>query len=112
MLQLPAKIHNNHQLFSDHYLDQTLPLRPDWLALTEEAEPIREQIQALFARYKPGSKEAQAEYSLVRPVLEILGHTFEVQPSLETPGNPQQPDYIFYQDKEVYNRANRRATFA
>jgi hypothetical protein len=37
MLQLPAKIHRNHQLFSDHYLDETLPQRLDWLALNVEA---------------------------------------------------------------------------
>jgi hypothetical protein len=40
MIQLPLKIHHNQQLFSDHYLDETLPQREDWQALTVEATPI------------------------------------------------------------------------
>jgi hypothetical protein len=85
MIQLPLKIHNNQQLFSDHYLDETLPQREDWQALTVEAAPIMEQIAALFNKYKPSGKEAQTEYRLIRPVSEVLGHTFEVRASLVTP---------------------------
>ncbi|MBV8822090.1 MAG: hypothetical protein JO123_04815, partial [Ktedonobacteraceae bacterium] len=101
MLELPARAHNNQQLFSDHYLDETLPRRHDWQALMIEAEPIKEQIAAIFAQYKPGDKEAQVEDDLIKPILRVLGHTFEVQVSLATPDGTKQPDYIFYRDQDA-----------
>lgn len=93
--------HNNQQLFSDHYLDETLPERPDWQQLVGEAQPIMERIATIFKKYKPTGKEAQAEYRLVRPVLEVLGHTFDVQPTLATPDGTHTPDYIFYRDERT-----------
>ena len=93
--------HNNQHLFSDHYLNVSLPARPDWQALAVEAEPVMAQIVALFKKYRPGGKEAGVEYRLVRPVLEALGHTFEVQPSLATPDGTKTPDYVFYRNEVV-----------
>ena len=98
--------HHNQQLFSDHYLDDIVPERQDWQALTTEAEPIQAAIAALFAQYKSGDKEAQAEHDFIRPVLKVLGHTFEVQASLETSQGTKQPDYIFYRDLDEL-RANK-----
>ena len=98
--------HRNQQLFSDHYLDDILPQRPDWQTLTTEAEPVRAEIAALFAHYRPGDKEAQAEHEFIRPILKALGHTFEVQASLETSQGTKQPDYIFYRDLDAL-RANK-----
>ncbi|MBV9691904.1 MAG: N-6 DNA methylase [Ktedonobacteraceae bacterium] len=106
MLELPARAHNNQQLFSDHYLDETLPRRHDWQALMFEAEPTKEQIATIFAQYKPGDKEAQVEDDLIKPILRVLGHTFEVQASLATPDGTKQPDYIFYRDQDAL-RANK-----
>ena len=77
-LALETRPHRNRQLFSDHYLDVTLPKRPEWRALAASARPAMERIAALFAGYTPSSNEAQTERELVRPVLELLGHTFEV----------------------------------
>ena len=57
------------------------------------------EIGALLAKYKPSDKEAQLEHDFIRPVLRILGHTFEVQASLATPDGTKQPDYIFYRDE-------------
>jgi type I restriction-modification system DNA methylase subunit len=103
MLQLPAKIHRNHQLFSDHYLDETLPRRADWLELITIAEPVMAQIAYHFDQYVPSDKEGQIEHDLIRPILEVLGHTFEVQATLQVPGPSQYPDYIFYRDKSALN---------
>lgn len=103
MLQLPLRAHNNQQLFSGHYLDETLPQRYDWQTLIPEAEAIKEQIATIFAKYKPGDKEAQVEEGFIKPVLRVLGHTFEVQASLATPDGTKQPDYIFYRDEEALN---------
>jgi len=92
--------YNNQQLFSDHYLGETLPRREDWQALLGEAAAMLPRIAEIFTRYQRGGrKEAQTEYRLVRPILEVLGHTFEVQPSLKTSEGPKTPDYIFYRDQ-------------
>ena len=99
--QLPlalAQRHHNRQLFADRYLDQTLPRRGAWLDLGDEAAPVLAQIRALFAAFTPSPNEAQTERDLVRPVLEVLGHTFEVQAALRTPKGTKKPDYIFYRD--------------
>ena len=98
-LLLPPSPHRNQQLFSDHYLNTILPERPSWKMLAAEAEVVLSALQQLFAGYTPSDKEAQVEEELIRPVLRQLGHTFEVQPSLETPDGTKTPDYMFYHDQ-------------
>ncbi|HEX5501120.1 MAG TPA: Eco57I restriction-modification methylase domain-containing protein [Thermomicrobiales bacterium] len=99
-LQLPlvAQPHHNQQLFSDYYLDVILPQRPDWRMLAAGVAPLMAQIAAVYARYEPSTNEAQLERDLVRPVLEALEHTFEVQAHLKTPDGTKVPDYVFYHD--------------
>ena len=58
-----------------------------------------ERIAEIFEAYKPSSNEAQTEQDLVRPVLKALGHAFEVQTALATPGGTKVPDYVFYRDE-------------
>jgi len=94
--------HRNHGLFSDYYLNETLPRRSDWRELLGDAELVMEQIKTIFEGYNPtpNEKEAQTEEDWVRPVLRALGHTdLAVQPSLKVPGNSQAPDYVFYRDQ-------------
>jgi hypothetical protein len=92
--------HRNHGLFSDHYLNATLPGRPDWQALATEAEGAMAEVSRILDAYAPSQNEAQTEEDLVRPVLRALGHegTYEVQPALETPEGTKRPDYVFYRD--------------
>ena len=92
--------HRNHGLFSDPYLDATLPTRPGWEELVEKSKPAMEAVADVFASYTPSTNEAQTEEELVRPVLRILGHegTFEVQPTLATPDGTKRPDYVLYRD--------------
>jgi hypothetical protein len=100
--QLPlalAQRHNNQQLFSDHYLNITLPRRPEWQLLTHDARPVMERIARILEAYVPSANEAQTEKDLVRPVLDALGHTFEVQAALATPKGTKKPDYVFYRDQ-------------
>lgn len=92
--------HRNSGLFSDHYLSVTLPRRTDWQELVSEARPGMEELADLFASYTPSNNEAQTEADLVRPVLRVLGHDFEVQVALQTPGGTKVPDYVFYKDAE------------
>ncbi len=92
--------HRNHGLFSDHYLNLTLPDRPDWEALEDEANMAMIAVSDLLEAYTPSTNEAQVEEELVRPVLRLLGHedTFEVQPALQTPEGTKRPDYVLYRD--------------
>ena len=90
--------HRNSGLFSDHYLNATLPRRTDWRELASEAVPVMEELAGVFAAYTPSNNEAQTETDLVRPVLRALGHDFEVQPALTTPDGTKRPDYVFYKD--------------
>ena len=57
-----------------------------------------EEISRVFDSYAPSDDETQTEEDLVRPVLRLLGHDFEVQPALETPDGTKHPDYVFYRD--------------
>ncbi len=92
--------HRNHGLFSDHYLNLTLPDRPDWKALEDEANVAMLAVSGLFEAYTPSTNEAQVEEELMRPMLRLLGHedTFEVQPALQTPEGTKRPDYVLYRD--------------
>jgi len=110
--QLPlalAQRHHNRQLFADRYLDETLPRRDAWLALIAEAAPVLARVRAILAAFTPSTNEAQTERDLVRPVLEALGHTFEVQAALRTPKGTKKPDYLFYRDVAAQN-ANKGRT--
>lgn len=106
ILEIPltaAAPHHNHQLFSDHYLNHTLPSRPDWNALAGAAAGLRGEITALFAAFTPSTIEAQTEDGLIKPVLKALGHFFEVQPALKTPEGTKKPDYVFYRTQAEQN---------
>jgi len=95
---LAAPMHNNRQLFSDHYLNVTLLQRQDWLELATAAEPVVNKIKGVYGAYIPSDNEAQLEENVVRPVLRILGHNFEVQAPLATADGTKRPDYVLYQD--------------
>jgi hypothetical protein len=62
-----------------------------------------EGVARTFGYYFPSENERQTERDLVRPVLEVLGHTFEVQAPLESPGGTKRPDYVFYHDVHSLN---------
>jgi hypothetical protein len=98
-LSLAAHPHRNQQLFSDHYLNVILPKREDWQMLATEVGTVMRDLQHILAEYTPSDKEAQLEDDLVKPILRRLRHTFEVQPSLETPDGTKAPDYLFYRDQ-------------
>lgn len=100
---LPIAAYRNQQLFSDYYLAHILPQRTDWQALTIQAEPIMARIATIFKKYRPSENEAQTEDGFVKPVLQALGHTFEIQAPLATPDGTKKPDYIFYRDEEALN---------
>ena len=103
-VQLPlalAQPHNNQQLFADHYLNVTLPQRPDWQLLQADASAALGAIAPIVQAFlrAPAQNEAQTEDTLIKPVLRLLGHTTEVQAALRTPDGTKKPDYVFYRDQ-------------
>ena len=106
ILNLPP--HHNHGLFADHYLDRVLPGRAEWGRLPPEAAPVLADVTRIFKAFVPTNDEQQTERDLVRPILDALGHSYEVQGRLRVPGRIHKPDYIFYQDLASRN-ANRNA---
>jgi hypothetical protein len=105
-LELASPSHRNQNLFSDHYLNEILKENPRWAALRDLAQPVLEQIAAILKDFAPSDNERQTEENLVMPVLKLLGHTFEVQPSLKTSEGAKTPDYVFYNDTDAI-RANK-----
>jgi hypothetical protein len=70
-IQLPltlAQRHNNQQLFSDHYLNVTLPQCPEWKLLAHDARSALEQIAQIVHSYTLSQNEAQTEDDLIKPV--------------------------------------------
>lgn len=94
--------HENHFLFSDHYLDNILPRLEAWNRIEEIAE-IQEKLRKLYLKVGKGlaaSNEAQLERDFVQPILRILGHAYEVQASLQGTGELIRPDYTFFRNEE------------
>ena len=99
-LELAVPSHRNQHLFSDHYLNEVLPGRLQWQALHGKAQSVMEEVAGIFERFTPSDNERQTEEDLVLPILKLLGHTFELQPSLKTSEGANTPDYVFYQDEQ------------
>ncbi len=71
--QLPlalAQRHNNQQLFSDHYLNVTLPQRPEWQLLAHDAAAALAAITPIVRAYVPSQNEAQTEDDLIKSLSE------------------------------------------
>ena len=50
--------HRNSGLFSDHYLNSTLPRRSDWQELVSEAEAVMDELAGILAAYTPSKNES------------------------------------------------------
>ena len=105
-LVLPLETHRNHYLFSDYYLNELLPRQAVWREAEAEA---RQALEAVTAKYHevadalPHYSEAAAEQEWIRPVLDVLGHVYHVQPPL--PGAAGTPDYAFFADETAKGAA-------
>lgn len=102
--------HHNQRLFSNYFLNNVMTSeawrnREEWQALLNEAAPVMTALQERYARFSVlalSANKAQTESEWIRPVLEELGHTFEVRERLRIPGltGAQHPEYMFYASKE------------
>ena len=108
-LVLPIEKHRNHYLFSDYYLNTLLPQQPSWREADAEAAEALEALRRLHADkralLRPALSEAALEEEWVRPVLDILGHTYHVGASLPSPEGTRTPDYALFPDEETRRAA-------
>ena len=105
-MNLPDAV-ENRSLFSDYYLDSLIVGQLQWTD-TPNIESDYAAIKALFDAGAPNAEhlnEAQTEREFIQPLLEQLGHVFEVQPSLQTSQGTRVPDYAFFPSVEVHNAA-------
>jgi hypothetical protein len=96
-----AAPYTNRDLFSTHFLDDLLPVQPEWTGSREGRQRAFETLQALYSREAallPTLKEKQLESRWVREVFRALGVVFEVGPRLPTdlPAVTLEPDYALF----------------
>ncbi|MYE88780.1 N-6 DNA methylase [Candidatus Poribacteria bacterium] len=106
MSQLPDAV-KNRSLFSNYYLDSLIVEQPQW-ADTPDIESDYAAIKEAFDAVAPNAEhlnEAQTEHEFIQPLLEQLGHVFEVQPSLQTSQGTKRPDYAFFASRDAHNAA-------
>ena len=96
--------YNNHGLFSTYHLKEVIKEQT-----SDKLESTYKQIKqryAAIAEFADNLNEPQTEEQFIRPVLEILGHTFEVQPVLRTSLGTKHPDYAFFAGQEALAHAH------
>ena len=106
MNQLPNAV-KNQSIFSNYYLDSLIIEQPQW-ADTPNIESDYAAIKELFAAVAPNTEhlnEAQTEHEFIQPLLEQLGHVFEVQPALQTSQGTKRPDYAFFPSNDAHDAA-------
>ena len=96
--------YNNQGLFSRYHLEKVIT---EQTSDTLESTYKRiKQRYAAIAEFADNLNEPQTEEQFIRPVLEILEHTFEVQPVLRTSLGTKQPDYAFFAGQEALAHAH------
>ena len=96
--------YNNQGLFSTYHLEKVI-MEQTSDALESTYDQIK-QLYASIAEFADNLNESQTEDQFIRPVLEILGHTFAVQPVLRTSLGRKQPDYAFFARQEALAHAH------
>lgn len=101
-------LHNNHYLFSDHFLNvllkQNKKWAKQWVEVEKLATPFGEWLQKLYQTEKeflPQYNEAQLEEHWFKPIFRHLGHTFEGQTPIPAllDESIKYPDYLFFTDE-------------
>jgi hypothetical protein len=100
--------HRNQFLFSDHYLNELLPLDPVW----SDPPGLKEAFDRLVSLYAqvssrlPHQKEKMTEKDWIQPVLDLLCHSYQLDPSLPTDTEGvKAPDYAFFASQRDREKA-------
>ena len=97
----------NQSLFSNYYLDSLIVGQSQW-ADTPNIESDYAAIKELFDAVAPDAErlnEAQTERRFIQPLLEQLGHIFDVQLALQTSEGTGVPDYAFFASVDALDAA-------
>ncbi|MBL7208763.1 MAG: N-6 DNA methylase [Dehalococcoidia bacterium] len=101
--------YNNRSLFSDYYLEERAPEDPHWQTLRQKAWEYRQRVGDILEKATPGingnTPEAEVERRLIRPILDVLGHVYFVQPAVPSPEGVKHPDYAFFPSVEARQEA-------
>jgi hypothetical protein len=101
--------YNNRSLFSDYYLEELVGEDPHWRALKNKVWEYRQRISNILEKALPGingdTPEAEVERRLIRPILDVLGHIYFVQPAVHSPEGVRRPDYAFFPSPEIRQEA-------
>ena len=102
MNQLPDAV-KNQSLFSNYYLDSLIVEQSQWTDtphIESDYAAIKQRFDAIAPNAENISTSHKPNAEFIQPVLEQLGHIFEVQPSLRTRHRePEVPDYAFFESE-------------
>lgn len=97
-LPLPLGPVHNSNLFSNHWLENRLPLEPEWNELRDQAAAILDQLADLWKQQKDRvalyGNEQSLEQAFIQPVLLALGWKLKYQAFLRG----RRPDYALFLD--------------
>ena len=98
----------NQSLFSNYYLDSLIVEQSQW-ADTPDIEldyaAIKELFDAVVRLTQNTSTRHKPKNEFIQPLLEQLGHIFEVQPTLQTSQGAKRPDYAFFASADAHSAA-------
>ncbi len=94
-LKLPLGPIHNSNLFSNHWLEQRLPVEREWEELREEAEAVLDRLGKLWKQQRSRVEqyaEPGLEQAFIQRILTELGWKFICQPYLRR----RKPDYALF----------------
>lgn len=95
----------NSGFFSNHWLENRLPLEPEWLELRDEAAGVLKQLTAIWKekgkRVELYENEPTLEVEFIQPMLRALGWRFDYQTFLRG----DKPDYALFMEETAYDAA-------
>jgi ketosteroid isomerase-like protein len=106
-MQAALSTWTNHNLFSNHYVQDRLEETQEWEDLDKtEVEDSFETIAQRYSEEMPqlaNRNEMALEDKFIRPVLAALDHYWEVQQSVQR--NRRTPDYAFFASDDAREKA-------
>jgi type I restriction-modification system DNA methylase subunit len=99
-------------MFSRNFLVERLPKDSRWTLDNKQNLEALERITELYKRVRPAEKdqyrrnEANLEKDLIRPLLDILGHNYDVQESIHIKyRGAERPDYTLFPSEKIRRAA-------
>jgi hypothetical protein len=104
-LSLSFSAVQNSELLAVHWLEQRLPLEPEWTTIRPRVEQIASELLALWAEQKPRveryGNEASLEQAFIQPIFQRLGWKLKYQTFLQN----REPDYALFMDDAALDAA-------